>query len=89
MEVGRPVRILPVIVLSQLAGTSLWFASNAILPDLQREWGLGERAVGTGSVYSLQNVRLQTPAWKTPYPRQDSREAVDRSRRYCDGFGGA
>jgi hypothetical protein len=47
MEVGRPVRILPVIVLSQLAGTSLWFAGNAILPDLQREWGLGERAVGT------------------------------------------
>lgn len=47
MEFSRPARILPVIVLSQLAGTSLWFAGNAILPDLQREWSLGEHAVGT------------------------------------------
>ena len=31
-----PRRILPVIVLSQFAGTSLWFAVNAVLPDLQR-----------------------------------------------------
>jgi hypothetical protein len=30
-----PRRILPTIVLSQLAGTSLWFAGNAALPDLQ------------------------------------------------------
>ncbi len=29
-----PRRILPVIVLSQFACTSLWFAGNAILPDL-------------------------------------------------------
>lgn len=29
--------ILPLIVLSQFAGTSLWFAGNAILPDIQRE----------------------------------------------------
>jgi MFS family permease len=41
-----PARILPVIVLSQFAGTSLWFAGNAILPDLQRELGLGDGAVG-------------------------------------------
>lgn len=43
----RPRRILPAIVVSQFAGTSLWFAGNAILPDLQREWGLAEGAVGT------------------------------------------
>ena len=42
-----PRRILPVIVLSQFAGTSLWFAVNAVLPDLQREWGLPAAAVGT------------------------------------------
>lgn len=30
-----PVYILPVIVLSQFAGTSVWFAGNAILPALQ------------------------------------------------------
>lgn len=42
----RPSRILPVIVVSQLAGTSLWFAGNAVLPDLQARLGLPDRAVG-------------------------------------------
>lgn len=42
-----PRRILPVIVLSQFAGTSLWFATNAVMPDLQREWGLPAESVGT------------------------------------------
>lgn len=31
----KPKRILPVIVISQFAGTSLWFAGNAVLSDLQ------------------------------------------------------
>ena len=42
----RPVWILPVIIVSQFAGTSLWFAGNAVLGDLQRQWGLPEDAVG-------------------------------------------
>lgn len=42
----RPLRILPAIVLSQLAGTSLWFAGNAVLPDLQAKLGLPDRAIG-------------------------------------------
>jgi MFS family permease len=44
----RPVprRILPVLVLSQLAGTSVWFAGNAVLGDLQREWSLTPGQVG-------------------------------------------
>jgi MFS family permease len=42
----RPSRILPIIVLSQLAGTSLWFAGNAVLPDLQARLGLPDRAIG-------------------------------------------
>ncbi|HYF18056.1 MAG TPA: hypothetical protein VEA40_09330 [Ramlibacter sp.] len=42
-----PRRILPVIVLAQFTGTSLWFAVNAVLPDLQRTWGLPASAVGT------------------------------------------
>jgi MFS family permease len=41
-----PRRILPVIVLSQFAGTSLWFAVNAVMPDLQQAWGLPPGAVG-------------------------------------------
>jgi len=35
----RPKYILPLIVFSQFAGTSIWFAGNAILPDLILEFG--------------------------------------------------
>jgi MFS family permease len=37
--------ILPVIVLSQFAGTSLWFVGNAILPELKSSLGLSQYAV--------------------------------------------
>ena len=43
---GRPWYILPVIVGAQFAGTSLWFAGNAVLPDLQAAYGLPEEALG-------------------------------------------
>jgi predicted MFS family arabinose efflux permease len=43
---ATPRRILPVIVASQFAGTSLWFAGNAVLEDLQREWGLAGDTIG-------------------------------------------
>ena len=43
----RPTRILPVIVGAQFAGTSPWFAANAVLPDLQRALGLPADAVGS------------------------------------------
>jgi predicted MFS family arabinose efflux permease len=38
---------LPVIVLAQFAATSLWFAGNAVLGDVQAEWGQGGDATGT------------------------------------------
>jgi DHA1 family inner membrane transport protein len=41
-----PRRVLPVIVFSQFAATSPWFATNAVMPDLQRAWGLPGDAVG-------------------------------------------
>lgn len=41
-----PRRILPVIAAAQFAGTSLWFAGNAVMPDLQRRGGLPADAVG-------------------------------------------
>ena len=44
---ARPSRILPAIIVSQFAGTSLWFAGNAILPDLQRELGLAADSVAS------------------------------------------
>ncbi len=42
-----PRRILPVIVLAQLAGTSPWFAVNAVMPDLQSSFGWPPTAVAT------------------------------------------
>ena len=42
----RPRYILPLIVFSQFAGTSLWFAGNAVIEDLQMEFGLAANAIG-------------------------------------------
>lgn len=36
---STPARILPFLVLSQFAATSVWFAGNAIYPDLQEHLG--------------------------------------------------
>ncbi|MEZ5657309.1 MAG: MFS transporter [Burkholderiaceae bacterium] len=41
-----PRRVLPVIVLAQLCGASLWFAGNAIIPSLERRWQLDSTEVG-------------------------------------------
>jgi MFS transporter, DHA1 family, inner membrane transport protein len=41
-----PRRILPAIAVSQFAGTSLWFAINAVLPELQQSAGLPPTAAG-------------------------------------------
>lgn len=42
-DVGqRPGWILPVIVIAQFACTSLWFAGNAVLPDLRPLWQLSQ-----------------------------------------------
>lgn len=38
--------LLFIIVISQFAGTSLWFSGNAILPNLERDWGLAPEALG-------------------------------------------
>jgi len=50
----RSRRILPVIIFSQFAGTSLWFAGNAVLGDLQRQWQLGDAALS----YMTSSVQL-------------------------------
>jgi MFS transporter, DHA1 family, inner membrane transport protein len=42
-----PRRVLPILVLAQFLGTSPWFAVNAVMPDLQREFGWPATAVGT------------------------------------------
>ncbi|MFM9837130.1 MAG: nitrate/nitrite transporter [Cyclobacteriaceae bacterium] len=38
----RPVYILPLIVVSQFAGTSLWFAVNAVLPEIIQNQNLSD-----------------------------------------------
>jgi len=42
-----PARVLPVITIAQFAGTSVWFAANAVMPELQRDLHLPAAAVGT------------------------------------------
>ena len=42
-----PRRVLPILVLAQFLGTSPWFAVNAVMPDLQRDFGWSTSAVGT------------------------------------------
>lgn len=41
----RPSYILPLIVLSQFAGTSLWFSGNAILPEITKAFQLEQAAL--------------------------------------------
>ena len=53
-RLSRPPRILPVIVASQFAGTSLWFAGNAVLDELRLQRGLPADALG----YLTSSVQL-------------------------------
>jgi MFS family permease len=50
----RPAHILPVIIVSQFACSSVWFAGNAVVVDLQRDWGLPEQSIG----YIITSVQL-------------------------------
>lgn len=45
-RIGRPKRILPLIIFSQFAGTSLWFAGNAVVEDLQLKFGFPSNTIG-------------------------------------------
>ncbi len=45
-QIPIPKHILPVIVFAQFAGTSLWFAGNAVVPELIEELNLLEMFVG-------------------------------------------
>jgi len=40
-----PKHILPIIVFSQFAGTSLWFSGNAILPQIKTSWNLPQDSI--------------------------------------------
>ena len=44
---NAPRRVLPLLVLAQFAGTSPWFAVNAVMPDLQQAHGWPDTALGT------------------------------------------
>ena len=42
---STPKHILPLLVISQFAGTSLWFVGNAVLPELKQSLHLSQYAV--------------------------------------------
>ena len=42
-----PKSILPIIVFAQFAGTSLWFAGNAMLPQVQEIWSLPKSSIAS------------------------------------------
>jgi MFS transporter, DHA1 family, inner membrane transport protein len=42
-----PARVLPTLVMAQFAGTSLWFAVNAVMPELQQAYGWSAASVGS------------------------------------------
>ena len=42
----RPARLLPLLLFAQFAGTSPWFAGNAIIDDLQQAWALPPESIG-------------------------------------------
>ncbi|SMG52110.1 Nitrate/nitrite transporter NarK [Marivirga sericea] len=44
---NTPTRILPIIVFSQFCCTSLWFAGNAVMPDLLESFDLAPTALGS------------------------------------------
>lgn len=44
-QVPRTNTVVTLIVVAQFACTSLWFAGNAVLPDLQTEFALSENAI--------------------------------------------
>ena len=43
---STPNHILPLIVFAQFAGTSLWFATNAVIADIQEAFSLPSEVVG-------------------------------------------
>ena len=45
MKSSVPLHLLPIITLAQLLSTSLWFAANAVLPDLQRSFGFADSSL--------------------------------------------
>ena len=42
---------LTIIVIAQLLGTSLWFAGNAVIPEMQQAFGMSDSA--TANLTSL------------------------------------
>ena len=46
VESIRKPYILPIITFTTFAGTSLWFAGNAVVRDIQKAWVLGDNIVG-------------------------------------------
>ncbi|MBV6429643.1 MAG: hypothetical protein KIPDCIKN_04208 [Haliscomenobacter sp.] len=46
LRAKRPLWLLPVLILAQFLSTSLWFAGNAVIGDLQAAFGFSARSLG-------------------------------------------
>lgn len=50
---NQPKHILPLIVIAQFAGTSLWFSGNAILPEISKELNLQQGGLAAVTINVL------------------------------------
>jgi hypothetical protein len=57
---------VPIIVLAQLFGTSLWFSANSAADDLIRSWGISPADIGTLTNAVQFGFILGT--WALPFP---------------------
>ena len=47
MSTPIPKHILPIIVIAQFCGTSIWFAGNAVLSNLPPDWNISDDQLGS------------------------------------------
>ena len=83
-----PRRILPVIAISQFAGTSVWFAINAVMADLQRDVAPERLALMLRSAaYGMARMHVdgQLVQWGVS-PRSARRELQATLNALIDGF---
>ena len=60
-EKTTPVYILPIIVFAQFAGTSLWFAGNAVISDLQQTYAPDYPNALAELEYLFENMKIVSP----------------------------
>ena len=83
---ATPRRVLPALVLAQLAGTSPWFAVNAVMPDLQQAYGWPAQSVAnlTSAVQLGFMPLLEAGVVDTSYLIADAKSGVSGAGRKAE-----